>query len=60
MLKLEEPQKLKKVRLGFYPYTYVRTTVMKSLLFKKEDYQKMLKMGFSEIAKHLQDSHYKK
>src|SRR3989338_3968201 len=60
MLKLEEPQKLKKVRLGFYPYTYVRATVMKSLLFKKEDYQKMLKMGFSEIAKYLQDSHYKK
>ena len=60
MLKLEEPQKLKKIRLGFYPYTYVRTTVMKSLLFKKEDYHKMLKMGFSEIAKFLQDSHYKK
>lgn len=60
MLKLEEPQKLEKVRLGFYPYTYVRTTVMKTLLFKKEDYHKMLKMGFSEIARFLQDSQYKK
>jgi|TARA_Y100000310_G_scaffold318480_1_gene372611 V/A-type H+-transporting ATPase subunit C len=50
----------KKLRLGFYPYTYVRTTVMKSLLFKKEDYHKMLKMGFSEIAKFLQESNYKK
>lgn len=60
MLKLEEPKKLKRVRLGFYPYAYVRTTVMKSLLFKKEDYHKMLKMDFSEIAKFLQESHYKK
>lgn len=59
MLKLEEPQKLKKVRLEFYPYTYVRATVMKTLLFKKEDYHKMLKMGFSEIARFLQDSRYK-
>ncbi len=57
MLKLKEP---KKIKLGFYPYTYVRTAVMKSLLFKKEDYHKMLKMGFSEIAKFLQESHYKK
>ena len=57
MLKLKEP---KKIELGFYPYTYVRTAVMKSLLFKKEDYHKMLKMGFSEIAKFLQESHYKK
>lgn len=57
MLKLEQPKSLK---LGFYPYTYVRTAVMKSLLFSKEDYQKMLKMSFSEITKSLQDSHYKK
>ena len=57
MKALKEPQQLK---LGFYPYTYARTAVMKSLLFKKEDYHKMLKMGFSEIAKFLQDSNYKK
>ena len=59
MLRLIEEQP-KKVKLGFYPYTYVRTVVMRSLLFKKEDYHKMLKMGFSEIARFLQDSHYKK
>ncbi|MBI3034700.1 ATP synthase A1 subunit C [Candidatus Woesearchaeota archaeon] len=52
--------KQKNLELGKYPYTYVRTVVMRSLLFKREDYQKMLKMGFSEIAKLLQDSHYKK
>lgn len=57
MQKLEQP---KTIKLGFYPYTYVRTAVMKSLLFKKDDYQKMLKMGFSEIAKFMQDSNYKK
>ncbi|MEK6942735.1 MAG: ATP synthase A1 subunit C [Nanoarchaeota archaeon] len=57
MLKTQEKRKL---NLGRYPYTYVRTSVMKSLLFKKEDYQKMLKMGFSEIAKQMQDSNYKK
>ena len=32
---------------------------MKSLLFKKEAYQKMIKMTFSEIAQFLQESHYK-
>jgi len=52
--------KHKKLELGKYPYTYVRTAVMKSLLFKKDDYDKMLKMGFNEIAKLLQESHYKK
>ena len=57
MQKLEQQ---KSIKLGFYPYTYVRTAVMKSFLFKKDDYQKMLKMSFSEIAKLLQDSNYKK
>src|SRR3989338_11051878 len=57
MMKLEHP---KQIKLGTYPYTYVRTAVMKSLLFKREDYGKMLKIGFSEIAKSMQDSSYKK
>ena len=61
MLRLKKPlQKQKKLKFGTYPYTYVRTAVMKSLLFKKEDYHKMLKMDFNEIAKFLQDSNYKK
>ena len=55
--QLKEPEK---IRFGFYPYTYVRTVVMRSLLFKRDDYQKLLKMSFSEIAKFLQDSNYKK
>ena len=60
MLKLKEPQKLETIKLGFYPYTYVRTVVMRSLLLSKEDYHKMLKMSFSEIAKFLQETTYKK
>ena len=52
-------QETKKIQLGTYPYTYVRTVVMRTLLFKKEDYQKMLKMSFSEIARYLQDSQYR-
>ena len=55
--QLAEPETIK---LGFYPYTYIRTVVMGSLLFRKEDYHKMLKMSFSEIARFLQDSTYKK
>ncbi len=54
---LEKPEK---IRLGRYPYTFVRTVVMRSMLFKKQDYDKMLKMSFSEIAKFLQDSSYRK
>ena len=60
MLKLKEPLKQEKIKLGFYPYTYVRTVVMRALLFRRDDYHKMLKMGFSEIAKFLQESHYRK
>lgn len=52
--------KTKRINLKRYPYTYVRTAVMRSLLFKKGDYHKMLKMGFSEIANFLQGSHYKR
>ncbi|HLC59899.1 MAG TPA: ATP synthase A1 subunit C [Candidatus Nanoarchaeia archaeon] len=55
--QLKEPEKIK---LGFYSYTYVRTTVMRALLFRRDDYQKLLKMSFSEIAKFLQDSNYRK
>src|SRR3989344_8359927 len=55
--QLKEPEKIK---LGFYAYTYVRTVVMRTLLFRRDDYQKMLKMSFSEIAKFLQDSNYRK
>lgn len=34
-------------------------TVMKTLLFKKSDYDKLAKLSFSEIAKYLQESDYK-
>ncbi len=60
MQKLVLKNQAEPIRLGSYPYTYVRTVVMRALLLKKEDYQKMLKMSFSEIAKFLQDSNYRK
>ncbi len=48
------------IKIGIYPYTYVRTTVMKSLLFSRQDYDKILKMSLPEITKYMQDSNYKK
>lgn len=59
LLQKEEKNSQGKIRVGFYPYTYVRAVVMRTLLFKSEDYNKMLKMSFGEIAKFLQDSNYK-
>jgi V/A-type H+/Na+-transporting ATPase subunit C len=59
-LKLKQQGSNEKIKLGFNPYPYVRTAVMRSLLFKAEDYQKLLKMGFNEIAKFLQDTNYRK
>lgn len=56
---VENPEE-RKIKLGFYPYTYVRSTAMKALLIKREDYHKLLKMSLSEITKFLQDSVYKK
>jgi len=48
------------IRLGTYPYTYARTAVMKSLLLKKEEYAKLMKMSINEITRFLQESVYKK
>jgi|TARA_B100002003_G_C14070761_1_gene515158 V/A-type H+-transporting ATPase subunit C len=54
-----EKEKPKKMKLGFYPYTYVRSNVMRTLLIKKEDYHKLMKMTFTEITRYLQESIYK-
>lgn len=48
-----------KIKLGTYPYSYVRVIVMRSLLLKKNDYDKLMKMTLSEISQFLQDSEYK-
>jgi V/A-type H+/Na+-transporting ATPase subunit C len=48
------------LRLGFYPYTYVRVTVMKSELYKKQQWLTFLKMGVNELLRTLQDGAYKK
>ncbi|MBI2138310.1 V-type ATPase subunit [Candidatus Woesearchaeota archaeon] len=48
----------RKVRLGEFPYTYVRVSVMRSSLYKKSEYDKLLKMSFGEISRFMQDSTY--
>jgi V/A-type H+/Na+-transporting ATPase subunit C len=44
---------------GSYPYTYVRTVLMKKKLLRKEDYDKILKMSPEEIAKFIEELEYK-
>jgi len=51
---------MKKIKLGVYPYTYVRANVMRSLLIKREDYHKLMKMSLNGVTSYLQDSFYKK
>lgn len=51
---------LKKITLGNYPYAATRVKVLKSLLLKRADYSKLLKMELPEIAAFLQQTNYKK
>ena len=46
--------------LRFSAYAYARVAVMKSRLLRKENYDRMLKMGFNEILKYIEESEYKK
>ena len=48
------------VILERYPYTYLRTIVMKKNLLTRQDYDKIVKMSPGEIAKYLEDFEYKK
>lgn len=48
------------VILQKYPYTYLRTVVMKKALLSRADYDKILKMNLNEIGKYLEDFEYKK
>lgn len=43
-----------------YAYTNTRVRVMKTKLFSRNDYEKMLKMSFPEIARFLQETDYNK
>jgi V/A-type H+/Na+-transporting ATPase subunit C len=49
-----------KIRLGEYPYTYVRTTVMRTLLLGRDDYERLIKMSVSDVIRFLQETQYKK
>ncbi len=48
------------LKLRFNPYTYTRVQVMRTLLLKAEDYERLLKMSFSEIAQYLSKTSYRK
>ena len=48
------------VNLGQYPYTYLRTTIMKRNLLTRADYDKILNMTPDEIGKYLEEFEYKK
>jgi V/A-type H+/Na+-transporting ATPase subunit C len=48
------------VILEKYPYTYLRTIIMKRNLLTKADYDKIMKMSPVEIGKYLEDFEYKK
>ena len=48
-----------KVNYSYNPYTYARVSAMKSLLLRRADYEKILKMDISEITKFLQEGVYK-
>ncbi len=48
------------VLLEKYPYTYLRTIIMKKNLLGKGDYDKLIKMSPQEIGKYLEDFEYKK
>lgn len=49
----------RKVRLGFYPYTYARVAVMKSNLIKKSQWHTYMKMSEHELMRVLQDGEYR-
>ena len=46
-------------RLRTYPYTYLRTILMKKKLLDRADYDKILKMSPDEIAKFIEEFEYK-
>ncbi|MBS3157944.1 ATP synthase A1 subunit C [Candidatus Woesearchaeota archaeon] len=49
-----------KIQLGEYPYTYVRVAVMRTLLIKPQEYERLLKMSVPEIIRFLEETEYKK
>ncbi|MFH1401275.1 MAG: V-type ATPase subunit [Nanoarchaeota archaeon] len=49
-----------KLKLGSYPYTYVRVQVMRSKILREQDYAQLLKMSTAETIRFLSDSEYRK
>ncbi|MFH1682698.1 MAG: V-type ATPase subunit [Candidatus Woesearchaeota archaeon] len=57
---IQELPQQSKIRLEESPYTYVRTTVMRTLLIHRSEYKKLLKMSLSEISHYLGNTQYRK
>lgn len=51
---------LKRRNTSGYPYTNTRVRVMKTKLLQKNDFEKMLRMSSSEIARFMQETEYNK
>ncbi len=49
----------KKLDIGFHPYTFVRSNVMRSKLLQDDEYQRLMKMKVPEITKRLQELDYR-
>ena len=54
----EKFEKKEKMKITFYPYTYVRTLVMRSKKLQKEDFNNLIKMDIQEIINFLQSKGY--
>lgn len=50
----------KRKKRGNYPYTVTRVKAKKSLLIKKEEYDKMLMMSLPEISRYMSETGYQK
>lgn len=58
--RLLKDEKVKKLKLGTYPYTYARVSAMKSKLIKIDEYNKLIKMEISALTNYLEGTDYKK
>jgi len=50
---------MKALWVGFSPYTYARVAGMRGALLPKESYPALMKMGYHEVLRYLQDSEYR-
>jgi len=54
------PGRRGRLTLGSFPYAYTRISYMRSLLLRRADYQKIMKMTINEVIGFLENSPYRK